>query len=186
MPDLNGNPSEVALLDLATCSKIKTLYVSQPNEGVVEAVLSAKGWLAITGGMKSGDIVLWVFDEQRNVKAVLPGARSPVWSPDGEWLAFKILNDGLYIARKDGSEQQELVDYGKPGAHANPGQPSWSPDGEWLAYSDTSGISKVNIATRQIVQLTQSGSSPSWHVRLTMPRAETILPITAPLSSTFP
>jgi hypothetical protein len=54
----------------------------------------------------------------------------PVWSPDGEWLAFVTLSEGskakLWVARLDGSEQHDLGD------SANP---VWNPDSGQLIYT---------------------------------------------------
>lgn len=51
--------------------------------------------------------------------------RSPAWSPDGEWIAWHT-NNGIWIMRSDGNEQQHLIE----------GQsPSWSPDSQRIVFS---------------------------------------------------
>ena len=47
------------------------------------------------------------------------------WSPDGQWIAFKQLDD-VWVVRWDGTGLQQLTDFP---AGLNNTQPSWSPDG---------------------------------------------------------
>lgn len=67
---------------------------------------------------------LYLFDAQLNTwQEVYRAERkfffTPVWSPDGQWVAFQVLNsvwafhpsqadDGIYLVRPDGSELQQL------------------------------------------------------------------------------
>jgi hypothetical protein len=43
---------------------------------------------------------------------IIQQADRPTWSPDGEWLAYSIFGDGLYIVRKDGTGSRKVVDFG--------------------------------------------------------------------------
>jgi len=55
---------------------------------------------------------------------------APVWSPDGKWLSFITLSQdepsGLWVARRDGSDERYLGDGSNP---------VWSPDGSQLAFN---------------------------------------------------
>ena len=51
--------------------------------------------------------------------------RSPNWSPDGDWIAWHT-NNGIWVMRSDGSDQQHLV---------NGETPSWSPDSQRIVFS---------------------------------------------------
>lgn len=58
---------------------------------------------------------------------LIPGTKDvsdPVWSADGDWLAFSS-GDGVYIMRPDGTDRRLVL--------KNAFTPSWSPDGKRLA-----------------------------------------------------
>ncbi len=59
----------------------------------------------------------------------------PVWSPDGERIAFKTLRRLAFHNVATG-ENVEMWRYGKqpPGTELGRVPPAWSPDGRWLAY----------------------------------------------------
>jgi Tol biopolymer transport system component len=78
----------------------------------------------------------------------------PIWSPDGEKIAFVSEDDGdLYVMNSDGPGRTRLTD--TPGYDHWP--PTWSPDGERIAFtsedkkgseiyvmnSDGSGLTKL-------------------------------------------
>ncbi|MFP4321010.1 MAG: TolB family protein [Anaerolineales bacterium] len=60
---------------------------------------------------------------------------TPVWSPDGEWLAFaSYRDDGLHIYRMRPEDGEASVQRLTHGSSINM-QPAWSPDGAWLAFT---------------------------------------------------
>ncbi len=75
-----------------------------------------------------GKDLLWILDTQGTMKYGSNSAGNPVWSPDGQWLAYesydgKTKNWKLILVSADGTEKHEL---------ARVGSVVWSPDGEWL------------------------------------------------------
>jgi Tol biopolymer transport system component len=63
---------------------------------------------------------------------------APVWSPDGQWLAFSAEDQeqaraGMWITRVDGQEERLITSEGKRGYSP----PVWSPDSRWLAAGRT-------------------------------------------------
>jgi Tol biopolymer transport system component len=93
--------------------------------------------------------------------AVSSSYSDPVWSPDGEQLAFVSdrANPGtghedVYVMRLDGSGLRRLTSdtdrYGKAGL-------AWSPNGKWIAYQDDAHISEVSADGSQHRRLTGYG-----------------------------
>jgi hypothetical protein len=77
-----------------------------------------------------------------------PGA--PVWSSDGQWLAFLAWAQdsdeaGVWVARADGEEEHFLG----PGSR----DPVWSPDGQQLAFTKDSAVWTAEGATWRLQQL---------------------------------
>ena len=107
------------------------------------AVLSPQGD-RIAIGIDTGENDIWVLDLARNVRTRLtfgPIANAnPVWSPDGQWIAYSSVRDGhtnLYRKRSDGSGGEELLMTGEPGALDSLRPCSWSNDGKELFLTES-------------------------------------------------
>ena len=98
-------------------------------------------WIVKSGVSESGSsdwIGVVVFDLPARTARILYQYASqgvgwppaPVWSPDGQWLAFldssPSENAGLWVAQIGGASETHHLGAG--------GNPVWSPDGHWLAF----------------------------------------------------
>ena len=84
------------------------------------------------------------------------GAQDPVWSPDGEKIAFASINDGgIYTISADGTNLTRIVYktfydvYTDTWDIAASGHPSWSPDGSVIVYEslgdEDAGTTVANV-----------------------------------------
>jgi WD40 repeat protein len=75
--------------------------------------------------------------------------RSPVWSPDGEWIAFADPNAAVRVMAADGSNIQVISE---PGREYQPWL-SWSPDGRWVAAAGPGGLDIIDTQTQLTLPL---------------------------------
>jgi eukaryotic-like serine/threonine-protein kinase len=104
--------------------------VGSSEVGLSELRLSPEG--GRVGTTAAGDI--WVHDLTRNVRTRLTfngQNQSPVWSPDGNWIAFFDFTT-LTRKRADGAGEAEKL-FDNP---HNTTATDWSPDGKFLLYNE--------------------------------------------------
>jgi Tol biopolymer transport system component len=86
-----------------------------------------------------GNQDVWVYDPQRDAMSRLTfdGAtyRYPIWSPDGDYLVFASVGNGMFVARADGAGQAQKLNDGKTAQYPR----SFTPDGKRLAYYENLG-----------------------------------------------
>ena len=97
----------------------------------------------------------------------VPYAQTPLWSPDGEEIAFSGAGEKKYIVNADGTELRELM----PNVGDHISSYSWSPNGEKIAFAavhyrgeldiyeiDADGTGQTNLtSTKTIIE-----DEPSW------------------------
>jgi TolB protein len=111
--------------------------------------------------------------EQTNLSGQISVEDSmPVWSPDGQWIAFGRRQPGtntarqLWLMRSDGSEARALTD----DLAINHGPPSWSADGRSLLFQqiDQNNLAAdpqiwlIDVDSGEKELLVLSGMQPSW------------------------
>lgn len=111
---------------------------------------------------------------QRQITDMQEGACQPVWSPDGERLAFISPCGGnqeiypgaaIFIINADGSETTPL-----PSAPGGDFDPAWSPDGASIAFTSLRDFNRAQIyeinlednSVRSISANTVRDSQPAW------------------------
>jgi Tol biopolymer transport system component len=107
----------------------------------------------------------------KRITDVFNDARQPVWSPDGQWIAFFAYRDGgydLWAIAPDGSKQHKLT----VGPYDDR-EPAWSHDGKRVAFASdrdnplgsSYNIWMLDIASGEIRRLTNNPAEnrmPSW------------------------
>ncbi len=131
----SGASGDLELVWMDRSGKISTIADKLPD--LQSAVLSPQGD-RVALQLNAGQTDIWVLDLTRGVRTRVTfgpvGNVSPIWSPDGKWIAYSSAQNGHFaLCRKpsDGSGAEEClltVDQ-QPALH------EWSRDGKNLLYS---------------------------------------------------
>lgn len=134
--------------------------------------------LAVAGN-KTGDNEIYVVNADTGAALNVTNRKSsdstPVWSPDGRWIAYLSDHEGgradVWTMAADGSDQKRLTKLPEPVSYPCP---AWSPDGSRIAFTSATPFGNgfkpdqvytVEVATGAVVQLTAKASDsryPAW------------------------
>jgi eukaryotic-like serine/threonine-protein kinase len=131
----SGASGDLELVWMDRSGKISTIADKLPD--LQSAVLSPQGD-RVALQMNAGQTDIWVLDLTRGVRTRVTfgpvGNVSPLWSPDGKWIAYSSAQSGHFaICRKpsDGSGAEECL----LNVEQQPALDDWSRDGKYLLYS---------------------------------------------------
>jgi eukaryotic-like serine/threonine-protein kinase len=131
----SGASGDLELIWMDRSGKISSIADKLPD--LQSAVLSPQGD-RVALQLNAGQTDLWVLDLTRGVRTRLTfgpvGNVSPLWSPDGKWIAYSSDQNGHFaICRKpsDGSGAEETL----LTVEQQPVLNDWSRDGKYLLYS---------------------------------------------------
>jgi eukaryotic-like serine/threonine-protein kinase len=131
----SGASGDLELVWMDRGGKISTIAGKLPD--LQSAVLSQQGD-RVALQMNAGQTDIWVLDLTRGVRTRITfgpvGNVSPIWSPDGKWIAYSSAQNGHFaICRKpsDGSGAEECL----LTVEQEPELDDWSRDGKYLLYS---------------------------------------------------
>jgi serine/threonine protein kinase len=131
----SGASGDLELLWMDRAGKVSTIADKLPD--LQSAVLSPQGD-RVALQLNAGQTDLWVLDLTRGVRTRLTfgpvGNVSPLWSPDGKWIAYSSAQNGHFaICRKpsDGGGAEECL----LTVEQQPALSDWSRDGKYLLYS---------------------------------------------------
>ena len=86
------------------------------------------------------------------------GAANPLWSPDGQLLAFSYAPDAVSVVavmRPDGSDPRVVS--GDLGVFNATGVNNWSPDGVWLYFgAERNGFAETHIDRANVEEATRN------------------------------
>ncbi|MDP1677344.1 MAG: DPP IV N-terminal domain-containing protein [Bacteroidota bacterium] len=112
----------------------------------------------------------WLIDSDgTNMHRIFPHTlQNPVWSPDGEWIAY-VSGAQIFKMKFTGTtfDTATIVQLTNGGRNFFP---AWSPDGEWIAYNrsicegpSTCGIWMMSASGQNQRFLAAYGNYPDWH-----------------------
>jgi Tol biopolymer transport system component len=174
-PDETGDTRQVFIFDLATKQKRQITQSTSRNncldpswspDGRSIAYFTGPNADQIGGEAKPKGDHLVIYDVESGKSRLLTKApkgtdQTPVWSPDGKWIAFhhqtKDYGWDIWIVRPDGTSETQLTSNKEEETY-----PSWSPDGKQIAFQcyqrkpDAFDLCVVDVESKQVRQVTNT------------------------------
>lgn len=163
-PDPDGD--QLTFMDVATHERrLRIQDVAVKWGGCIDTWSTDSRWLASEVTVDGRDQILVVDSKTGIGRVITPKgvtAHCPLWSPDGESIAFTLESAlgsrSLAIVRTDGSDQRVVS--GGVGRFQVSGPDTWSPDGAWIYFdAQGSGLGRVyraNVAEGHSTALTDA------------------------------
>ncbi|MBZ0281860.1 MAG: hypothetical protein K8L97_14060 [Anaerolineae bacterium] len=170
--------AEIFVLDLAT-NQVHNLTNSPGSDYAPDPSPDASQIVFVSERDDTDDLyfdyAIYVMDaDGANVRLLVnnvPYKTTPVWSPDGAWIAYTTDEDEshgraeaicvVYIIRPDGSDQRELATAGR----CEEASLNWSPDSQSLVFVGDADIHTVSVETPIAINLTPDDGedyAPEW------------------------
>jgi TolB protein len=164
---VGGDP---AAMTTTSAPQVTTSTTLQPRGTAPVAVTPLRGeHLAFSAALPGGESDIWAMNaDGSGLRQLTRGPERdtvPVWSPDGKWIAYYAIHDGvratLRVMRSGGADDRQVASGGD--------RASWAPDSRHLV--DTNGDHRlviVDIQTgtaRELGEGPGESSMPSWSPR---------------------
>jgi hypothetical protein len=137
------------LTTTVACASALAALVASAGSSAPTTFPGPGGKIALQGGGFGQPLGVAVVNPDGTGAARIPaaGGTSPVWSPDGRFLAYSTFPDPwtIRVVRADGTGDRELLPAGR-GDSAMHDAYAWSPAGE-IAYQCSAGLCAVRVAT---------------------------------------
>jgi len=123
---------------------------------------SATGKIAYEKTNSSGgDAQIWVINADGTGNAQFSGITqslpsAPMWSPDGNKLAF-VSGGEIWVINADGTNERRVTTNS-----TIDNSPDWSPDGTKIVFTSGNSVSVINADGTNEALLANNGSTPSW------------------------
>ncbi len=131
-------PSALRTLRWADATGKKEPLQAKPAT-YVDLRLSPDGKRVAATASDGADQYISVYDLERDITTRLTFGegvyRSPTWSPDGRFLVFASVGNGIFQARADGASQPQALVHSQTAQYPR----SFTPDGRRLAYYENLG-----------------------------------------------
>ena len=145
----------------ATTTAVTTTTTAVPTTTAAPATTAAAGDRIAYVSDRDGDYEIYIHDlDTGQVEQITDNTRHdlrPVWSPDGDRIAY--VNDGLYVYDLDTGHVEQITD-----STSREPWPVWFPDGDRIAYV-SDGLYVYDLDTghvEQIIDNARVDGRPVW------------------------